>query len=127
VGQNWRALKHLVVETYVQQHQPIEQNLIEDFDVPKEARSDSVSLDRVSVPMEEPRDGHEQEEEEAETGDGATKRRIEVVYRMAYCATVTLHDAQGEALFTIRYGTMPQGDPMGWRTTSSPFWVSVLT
>jgi len=82
---------HLVGEMYVQQHQPIEQNLIEDFDVPKEARSVSVSLDRVSVPMEEPRDGHEQEEEEAETGDGATKRRIEVVYRMAYCATVTLH------------------------------------
>jgi hypothetical protein len=110
---SFEHVAHLVGEMYVQQHQPIEQKLIDDFEVPKEARSVSVSLDRVSVPMEEPRDAHEQEEEEPETGDGATKRRIEVVYRMAYCATVTLHDAQGEALFTIRYGTMPQGDPEG--------------
>jgi hypothetical protein len=103
---SFERVAHLVGESYVEQHQAVEQALIEAFEVPKETNSISVSLDRVSVPMEEPRSrpvGRPRKK--------APKRPIERVYRMAYCATVTLHDANGESLYTIRYGTMPAGDP----------------
>ena len=109
---------HAVGEKYVQQHEPIEQVLIENFEMPDETRTVTASLDRVSVPMEEPleeeeRDDLEEPEEPGESDDDTPKRKIQRAFRMAYCGTVTLHDADGEALHTIRYGTMPGGDPEG--------------
>ena len=103
---SFEHLAHFVGEMHVEQHQSIEHGLIEAFEVPKEACSASISLDRVSVPMEEPRP-----RPVGRPRKNAPKRPIEVVYRMAYCGTVTLHDADGEAIHTIRYGTMPDGDP----------------
>ena len=47
-------------------------------------------------------------EEFAEALSG--KISIECNYRMAFVGTVTLTDADGEALYTIRYGRMPEGD-----------------
>jgi hypothetical protein len=99
---------HAVGKRYLAKHEGIEQTLIEQFVLPNEARSISASIDRISMPMEEPRArpaGRPQK--------GAPKKPCCVAYRMAYCATVTIHDAKGEALHTIRYGTMPKGDEKG--------------
>lgn len=83
----------------------LEAVLIEEYVVPAEAASISVALDRVSVPMEEARAA-----KEPAAPAGTRKRKVWRQFRMAYCATLTLHDRKGEALPTLRYGRMPQGE-----------------
>lgn len=83
-----------------------EQALIEAMTVPVEAKGIAVSLDRVSVPMAEDLarpQGHPRR--------GAPKRPQARVFRMAWCATVSLHDVDGEVLQSIRYGRMPDAAP----------------
>jgi len=103
---SFERVGHVVGAKFVAQHQHVEEVMIAAFELPREVRSLSVSLDRVSVPMEEPRP-----RPPGRRRKGAPKRPIARVYRMAYCGTVTLHDAEGDAVHTIRYGTMPDGDP----------------
>jgi len=103
---SFERVAHEVGERYVGQHQRIEEALIRVFKVPTEARNATASLDRVSLPVEEPRP-----RPVGRPAKNAAKRPIERVYRMAYCGTVTLHDENGDAIYTIRYGTMPDGDP----------------
>lgn len=101
----FERVAHLLAEHYGQQRQAVERELVETMTIPKEAQSVSVSLDRVSVPMEEPRPGPQEYNKK-----GVPKRMVQRVYRMAYAATVTLHDDKGHALHTLRYGRMPKGD-----------------
>jgi hypothetical protein len=102
---SFERMAHAVGALYLPAHGDIEDALIEQYEVPEEARSVSVSLDPVSVPMEEPL-----ARPVGRPKKGAPKRPVARNFRMAYCATVTLHDQEGEALHTIRYGRMPQGD-----------------
>ena len=107
---SFEKVAHLVGALAVADHQDIEDALIDAYEVPGEARSISVSLDRVSVPMEEPR-----RRPVGRPRKNAAKKPVERNFRMAYVGTVTLHDEQGEGLHTIRYGCMPEGDVIGLR------------
>lgn len=107
---SFERVAHLVGTLAVADHRDIEDALIDAYELPGEARSVSVSLDRVSVPMEEPR-----RRPVGRPRKGAPKKPVERNFRMAYCGTVTLHDENGVALHTIRYGSMPEGDVIGLR------------
>lgn len=107
---SFERVAHVVGALAVADHQDIEDVLIDAYEIPAAACSVSVSLDRVSVPMEEPRP-----RPVGRPRKGAPKRPVTRAFHMAYCGTVTLHDAQGEALHTIRYGCMPEGDVLGMR------------
>lgn len=89
---------HIVGESYCARNLEIEDALASQLTVPNDAFSVSVSLDRAAVPMEEI----------AQNGEDVVR-----AFRMAHCATITLHDDEGEALHTIRYGRMPRGDVAG--------------
>lgn len=107
---SFERVAHLVGALAVADHQDIEDALIDAYEVPAEARSLSVSLDRVSVPMEEPRP-----RPVGRPKKGAPRKPVERNFRMAYCGTVTVHDEHGVGLHTIRYGCMPEGDVIGLR------------
>jgi hypothetical protein len=102
---SFESVGQAVGRQYTAVRTDLEEVLLEEYTVPAEAASVSVALDRVSVPMEEVVAAKERAAQ-----PGASKRKVWRQFRMAYCATLTVHDRKGEALHTIRYGRMPQGE-----------------
>jgi hypothetical protein len=106
---SFERVAHMVGEHWLREHADIEDQLTQEFEVPAEATAMSVALDRVAVPMEEPR-----KRPVGRPRKGAAKRPVARNFRMAYCGTITLHDAQGDSLHTLRYGCMPESDSDLW-------------
>ncbi|MCB9871494.1 MAG: hypothetical protein H6837_16680 [Planctomycetes bacterium] len=104
-----RARRPFGGEHWLREHADIEDQLAWEFDLPAEAVAISVALDRVSVPMEEAA-----KRSAGRPRKGAPTRPVERNFRMAYCATITMHDAAGESLHTLRYGCMPASDHELW-------------
>lgn len=104
---SFERVGHAVAAHYGTKKRDINDALIVALEIPPAAHAVSVGLDRVSLPMEEPRPrpvGRPRKD--------APKRPVQRVYRMAYCATVTFHDPTGAALHTIRHGAVPSVDPL---------------
>ena len=103
---SFEAVGQAVASMYSEREKDIDEQLITSFAVPDNVHAISAALDRVSVPVEEPRP-----RPRGRPREGAPKRPIARVFHMAYCGSVTLYDEKGEALHTIRYGSMPDSDP----------------
>ena len=75
----------------------------EELKVPDKAVSVSVAVDRVSMPMAEPRPLT------ADDIEKGVKNPIKVQLRMAFTGVTTLYDAEGTALMSIRHAHVPTG------------------
>jgi len=99
---SFERVAHRTGERCAEIRYEIENQLVRRYEIPEQARSVSVSLDRVSVSFEEQRS-----RPRGRPRRGAPKRPVSRNWRMAYVGTVTLHDEHGDALHTIRYGRVP--------------------
>ena len=106
---SFERVGHTVGEHYLRRQADIEAELSEEDELPPNAVSVSVALDRVSLPLEEALAGAEPDQDSDQPA-----RQVVRQFRMAYCATIPLHDGEGQALHTLRYGRMPPGaiDPL---------------
>jgi hypothetical protein len=98
---------HAVGQLYHERKTEIDDALIVALQIPPAAQSVSFGIDRVSLPLEEPRP-----RPIGRPRKGAPTRPVQRVYRMAYCTTVTFHDETGAALHTLRQGAIPSVDPL---------------
>lgn len=81
-----------------------EQALRAQEDVPKEAVTVAISLDGVLAPMKDGQRAQLREEAQAQ----GKQTRGPAGYKEVGCATVSLYDAEGNRLRTLRLGRMPE-------------------
>jgi hypothetical protein len=98
---------HAVAALYTREKTAIDDALIVALEIPAAARCVSFGRDRVSLPLEDPRP-----RPVGRPRTHAPTRPVRRVFRMAYCTTITFHDATGAALHTIRHGAVPSADPL---------------
>lgn len=91
----------------------IEAYVRRDEAMPKGACAISLGLDRVSVPMEEPRPADAPPRARRSNKPRVRKAPtpVDVNYRMAYVGTVAVLDADGEVLATRKYAIPASDDP----------------
>lgn len=91
---------------YEVQRADIEETLIVESVIPDKARSLTVLLDRVSLPMEETR-----KRRAGRPKKGAARKPIVRAFRMAWVGSITINDGDGTSMSAIRYGQMPTKTP----------------
>jgi hypothetical protein len=90
-----------VSETWEEQREVFEDELRSLDPVPREAVSVAVSLDGVHVPMKDGKRAEKRSQEDKRPQGPAGCREVG-------CGTVSLYDAEGERLSTVRFGRMPE-------------------
>jgi hypothetical protein len=103
---SFHRVTQAVGAAYEAHQDAIEDALIERYEAPAAATGITLSLDRVAGPFEVPRP-----RKRGRPKKKAPRRPISRIWKMIYCASLTLHDANGRALETLRYGCMPDDDP----------------
>lgn len=112
---SFHRVTQAVGERYEAHQDAIEDTLIERHTIPAHATGITLSLDRTAGPFEVAR------RRGPGRPRGRRKRRrtrrargpIARVWKMICCACLTLHDRDGRAIETLRYGCMPDDAPEG--------------
>ena len=90
IGERWETI-----------HERAEAEIGEAMDIPAAAAAVSLSVDRISLPMSEPRPLT------AEDIAAGIRNPIAVNWRMAFTAAIVLYDRDANPLTTIRYAHVP--------------------
>lgn len=85
--------------------------LVTEMELHPAAASVSVAVDRVSMPMAEPREPTPEDKEKG------VRNPIHVQLRMAYSAVWTLYDTAGRPLQAVRYAHVPTGGAQALETS----------